>query len=334
MNRFTTGGMGLLAAVLASCGSETTPAASSGPTEPGAGLWNADGGALAKLATACTWTGTATSSGTFTVTLVDGESALVSATTAGTIAVNGDACVASGAVKKSAVKSLVVTLKDSATLPSDGRGVRVLLDYSGGAFVTAGTTAPVSVSLGNRPQDEVWVRTSSKPDFVNVTAAGVVSIGTSATNTKKDIALTKVGGLSLFLGAGADAVKAGDATLPISAYGSADNDTITTGSGRDLLDGGDGDDTLTGGVGDDTLVGGDGDDTLDGQGGCDGYDGGDGVDTNLDDQSAAKVEGVEADFSKGQPTCQFASTGGALVTKLFAGVTTEFSYIPAGTFKM
>ncbi|MFM2153314.1 MAG: hypothetical protein RL199_1749, partial [Pseudomonadota bacterium] len=216
---------------------------------------------------------------------------------------NGDTCTPT-ATLKSAAKFITVTLKDGDTATADGRGVRVLLDYSGGPLVTSGTTtAPVSVTLGGRTQDEVWVRTSSKPDFVNVTAAGVVSVGTSATNTKKDIALTKVGGLSLFLGVGADVVKADGATLPIKAFGAADNDTITTGSGRDLLDGGPGDDTLTGGAGDDTLVGGDGDDTLDGGDGCDSYDGGDGVDTNLDDQSAAKVEGVEADFAKGLVAC-------------------------------
>jgi Ca2+-binding RTX toxin-like protein len=329
MNRFKTGGMGLLAAMLASCGSETAPAASAGASEPGAGPWNADGGALAKLATACTFN---SSTKTFAVTLLDGESALISTTKTGSLAVNGDNCTAT-ATSKSVAKAITVTLKDGDAVVADGRGVRVLLDYSGGALVTSGATAPVSVALGGRPQDEVWLRTSSKPDFVNVTSAGVVSVGTSATNTKKDIALTKVGGLSLFLGAGADVVKAGDATLPISAYGSADNDTITTGSGRDLLDGGPGDDVLTGGTADDRLVGGDGDDTLDGQGGCDGYDGGSGVDTNLDDQSAAEVEGVEADFVKGREAC-IAGSAGALVMKTFAGVVAEFSYIPSGVFKM
>jgi hypothetical protein len=218
--------------------------------------------------------------------------------------VNGDVCVTSGAVKKNSVRALVVKLEDGATAPVDGRGVRVMLDYSGGALVTAGaTTAPVTVTLGGRAQDEVWVRTSSKPDFVNVTATGVVSVGTAATNPKKDIALTKVGGLSLFLGTGADVVKAGDATLPITAYGESDADVIAAGSGNDLLDGGDGDDTLVGGVGDDMLVGGAGDDTLDGQGDCDAYDGGGGVDTNLDDQSAAKVDSVEADFARGRSWC-------------------------------
>ncbi|MFM2153422.1 MAG: hypothetical protein RL199_1857 [Pseudomonadota bacterium] len=299
MTRFKLGGMGLLAAISASCaGGETPPAASAGPSEPGAGPWNADGGALARLATPCTFdNGT---SKKFTVTLVDGESALISVSAKGALLVNGDNCTTTE-TKKSVAKAIDVKLADGSA--PDGRGVRVLIDYSGGALVTSGTTAPVSVTLGGRPQDEVWLRTSSKPDFLNVTATGVVSVGSSATNAKKELALTKVGGLSLFLGAGSDVVKAGDATLPISAYGSADNDTITTGSANDLLDGGDGDDVLSGGAGDDALIGGDGDDTLDGQDGCDGYDGGTGVDTNLDDQSAAKVDGVEANFGKGRATC-------------------------------
>ncbi|MFM2151673.1 MAG: hypothetical protein RL199_108 [Pseudomonadota bacterium] len=328
MNRFTTGGMGLLAAVLASCGGQAAPAASAGPSEPSAGPWNADGGALAKLATPCTFdNGT---SKKFTVTLIDGESALISVSAKGALQVNGDNCTTTE-TKKSVTKAIDVKLADG--FSPDGRGVRVLIDYSGGPLVTSGTTtAPVSVTLGGRPQDEVWVRTTSKPDFVNVTAAGVVSVGTSATNTKKDIALTRVGGLSLFLGVGADVVKAGDATLPISAHGSADNDTITTGSGRDLLDGGPGDDTLTGGAGDDTLVGGDGEDTLDGQDGCDAYDGGSGVDTNLDDEAAKKVDSMEADFSKGRFSCLAAP--GALFVQTFSGVRQEFSYIPAGDFMM
>jgi formylglycine-generating enzyme required for sulfatase activity len=329
----------LSALALAACAAD--PVAVPEASEPGTGPWNADGAALAKLATPCAFTGTATTPGTFKVTLFDGESALITATSTGAIAVNGDACVSSGAVKKTAVKSLVVTLKDSATVPSDGRGVRVLLDYSGGALVTASTTtAPVSVTLAGRVQDEVWVRTSSRPDFVNVTAAGVVSVGTAATNTKKDIALTNVGGLSLFLGAGADVVKAGDAALSVTAYGSADNDTITTGSTNDLLDGGDGDDVLSGGAGDDTLIGGNGDDTLDGQDGCDGYDGGAGVDTNLDDQSAAKFDGVEANFGKGHPGCRTPGSGdglreaGALWSRRISGELFEFSYVPSGVFSM
>ncbi|MFM2153315.1 MAG: hypothetical protein RL199_1750 [Pseudomonadota bacterium] len=291
-------GAALLAMAVAACGG-AEPVDVPGPSEAGTGAWDANGGALAKLATACTYNAT---SKTFAVTLLDGESALISATKANSLVVNGDTCTPT-ATLKSAAKFITVALKDGDTAAADGRGVRVLLDYSGGALVMAGTTAPVTVTLGNRAQDEVWVRTTGKADFVNVTSAGIVSVGTSATNTKKDIALTKVGGLSLFLGAGADVVKAGDATLPISAYGAADNDTITTGSGRDVLDGGPGDDVLTGGAGDDTLVGGDGDDTLDGQIGCDGYVGGAGVDTNLDDQSAAKVEGVEVDFARGLAAC-------------------------------
>jgi uncharacterized SAM-binding protein YcdF (DUF218 family) len=58
-------------------------------------------------------------------------------------------------------------------------------DDSGAALIPAATTtAPVTVSLGGRHQDEVWVRTSKNAEYVNVTAEGGVSIGTSATNTK------------------------------------------------------------------------------------------------------------------------------------------------------
>jgi formylglycine-generating enzyme required for sulfatase activity len=118
--------------------------------------------------------------------------------------------------------------------------------------------------------------------------------------------------------------------LPITAYGSADADVITTGNANDRLDGGDGDDTLVGGEGDDALIGGAGDDTLDGQEGCDACDGGEGVDTNLDDQSAAKVEGVEADLGKGRSVCGRTLPPGTLIVDEVSGVAYDFSLIPAG----
>jgi formylglycine-generating enzyme required for sulfatase activity len=194
---------------------------------------------------------------------------------------------------------------------------------------------------------------------VTVGADGVVSVGTSATNTKKDLALAKVGVLQLALGAGADVLSAGAAPLPIAVYGGADNDVLATGSANDILDGGDGDDTLKGGAGDDWLDGGGGDDTLDGQGGCDGCFGGLGADTNLDDEATARIEQVEFNFAKGREACESSGFGGpatgdytpppngggtgggttqsaagALTTKAFDGVEVEFSYIPSGTFKM
>jgi formylglycine-generating enzyme required for sulfatase activity len=320
---------GSLTLALAACAAEPMPEAS----EPGTGAWDVNGGALAKLATPCTFDGTTKK---FTVTLVDGESALVSVSSKGIVQVNGDACT-STETKKANVKSIDVKLADGFT--PDGRGVRVLLDYSGGALVMAGTTAPVVVTLGGRAQDKVWLRTTAKPDYVNVSADGVVSVGTSATNTKKDVALSQVGALSLTLGAGADVLTAGAATLPIAVYGGGDNDVLSTGLANDLLDGGDGDDTLNGGVGDDWLDGGDGDDSLDGQGGCDGFFGGAGADTNLDEEPTGRIEQVELNFAEGQEACGSGGSGGsdtagALTTKTFNGVSVEFSYIPAGAFKM
>ncbi|MFM2152817.1 MAG: hypothetical protein RL199_1252 [Pseudomonadota bacterium] len=322
------GGLMLL---LAACAAETAPAPEA--SVAGTGAWDVNGAALAKLSTPCTFdSGTAKK---FTGTLVDGESALINVSAKGVLQVNGDNCT-STETKKSVVKALAIKLADG--FEPDGRGVRVLLDYSGGALVTAGTTAPVVVTLGGRAQDKVWLRTTAKPDYVNVSADGVVSVGTSATNTKKDVALAQVGGLSLTLGAGADVLTAGAAKLPIAVYGGADNDVLATGSANDILDGGSGDDTLNGGAGDDGLDGGEGDDTLDGQGGCDGFFGGAGADTNLDDEPTGRIEQVELNFAEGQETCGSGGgstgTAGELTTKYFQGVAVEFSYIPAGNFMM
>ena len=285
---------GLLLA-LAACAVEPSPAPDA--SEPGVGAWDVNGAALSKLATPCVYEGGTVKK--LTVTLVDGESALINVTAKGVLQVNGDNCTAT-ATNKSAVKSIAVNLADG--FAPDGRGVRVLLDYSGGAFVAAGTTAPVVVTLGGRGQDEVWLPTTGKADFVNVGADGVLSVGSS--NTKKDVALAKVGSLTLALGGGADVLTAGAATLPIAVYGGADAVVLATGSANDILDGGAGDDRLSGGAGDDWLDGGDGDDTLDGEGGCDGYFGGPGADTNLDDEATARLVQVELNFAKGREGCE------------------------------
>jgi Ca2+-binding RTX toxin-like protein len=63
--------------------------------------------------------------------------------------------------------------------------------------------------------------------------------------------------------------------------GSSSADSITTGSGNDLLQGLVGNDTLAGGAGTDILQGGDGDDTLVYSSGADTYTGGSGTDTLL-----------------------------------------------------
>jgi hypothetical protein len=67
---------GGLTFLLAACAAETAPAPEA--NDPGTGAWDVKGGALAKLATPCTFDG-----GTpkrFSVTLVDGESALIHVT--------------------------------------------------------------------------------------------------------------------------------------------------------------------------------------------------------------------------------------------------------------
>jgi hypothetical protein len=71
-------------------------------------------------------------------------------------------------------------------------------------------------------------------------------------------------------GNGDDTISLGNAALPpAQLFGGPGNDTLTGGSGADLLDGGADDDTLNGGNGDDLLFGGAGDDRVVGDKGTD-----------------------------------------------------------------
>ncbi|MFZ6048989.1 VCBS domain-containing protein, partial [Pseudomonas sp. CR3202] len=64
-----------------------------------------------------------------------------------------------------------------------------------------------------------------------------------------------------------------------SITGTKSDDTITTGTGNDIIDGGNGNDTISSGAGDDTVDGGNGNDTIDAGSGNDTVDGGSGNDT-------------------------------------------------------
>ncbi|MFM2152615.1 MAG: hypothetical protein RL199_1050, partial [Pseudomonadota bacterium] len=77
---------GILSLALAACAAERAPAPEA--SEPGTGAWDVSGAALAKLSTPCTFDGGTAKK--YTVTLVDGESALINVSAKGVLQVNGD----------------------------------------------------------------------------------------------------------------------------------------------------------------------------------------------------------------------------------------------------
>ncbi len=69
------------------------------------------------------------------------------------------------------------------------------------------------------------------------------------------------------------------ATANLTVTGKGGNDTITTGSGADIIDGGTGDDTITSNGGNDIIIGGNGDDIISAGAGADMIRGGEGSDS-------------------------------------------------------
>ncbi|MDH2292304.1 Ig-like domain-containing protein [Cobetia sp. 10Alg 146] len=103
-------------------------------------------------------------------------------------------------------------------------------------------------------------------------------------------------GSSVFIDeTGADVLDASAANINVSLYGLEGDDTLTGGSGNDLLRGGEGNDTLTGGAGNDLLFGEAGDNT---------FDGGLGDDTIVTSTLDFSIDG-----GLGEDTVQFDGTG-------------------------
>ncbi|MBL8822760.1 MAG: hypothetical protein JNJ77_09255 [Planctomycetia bacterium] len=86
-------------------------------------------------------------------------------------------------------------------------------------------------------------------------------------------------GVSLYGTSGDDILDASTFSGSVEYWGSAGNDTITTGYGNDLIYGEDGDDFINTGAGDDTIYGGAGDDVINAGEGNDYLAGNSGIDT-------------------------------------------------------
>jgi len=115
--------------------------------------------------------------------------------------------------------------------------------------------------------------TVSAVDGRSGTAILTVSVSDGQASGTVEVAVTVGGG-------GKDTLTGGSGADLLLAQ--SNNDTLTGGDGNDLLCGDSGSDTLSGGVGDDSLGGGSGSDRLTGGSGADRFSGGSGTDTATD----------------------------------------------------
>ena len=128
-------------------------------------------------------------------------------------------------------------------------------------------------------------------DTVNVEAILVSGGGGDDTLTVGDLSGTDITNDAIVFvgGDGNDVLDAPAVDVRVEAFGDAGNDTLTTGSGEDVLLGGTGNDTLTGGAGANSLFGEAGDDTLNGGSGADTMAAGLGNDTYVVDDAGDLV---------------------------------------------
>jgi Ca2+-binding RTX toxin-like protein len=234
--------------------------------------------------TSCVNAGAALTDGTLTLTLADGEDAVLSVV-GGKLKVNGHQCMTGGSPNAEITAVLAPKLAIETVAAATNKIVFDLLPGDFGAIfgTTGGITVTVdpaatAVSVGVRGTDgtnnfKMFQDNGGSDLFLelsNNNAADVKIVGDPSS-------------VVFTLGGGADTFNATDATTlnfqgtaqtlravqtePITVYGGAGADTLEGGLGDDVLNGGTENDTFTmlaaGGDGADTYIGGGGTDTVD-----------------------------------------------------------------------
>jgi VCBS repeat-containing protein len=142
--------------------------------------------------------------------------------------------------------------------------------------LSAASSNPALVPTGNvvfAGSGATRTMTVSAVDGRSGTAILTVTVSDGQASGTVEVAVTVGGG-------GKDTLTGGSGADLLLAQ--SNNDTLTGGGGNDLLCGDSGSDTLSGGVGDDSLGGGSGSDQLTGGSGADRFSGGSGTDTATD----------------------------------------------------
>ncbi|AKU98158.1 Alkaline phosphatase [Labilithrix luteola] len=229
-----------LAAILAACAGQTGSEKPDSPFNPDEPFAKVEA-ALTPLATACAFNAT---TGAMTVTIADGETAIISKRAADSaILQNGETC---------ATVATSTTLKKITVTGSSGTNA-LILDFTNGLFALGTTSAAssgIAVDLG-AGTDTLGIKGTSGADNFVFGAASILL----NTDTNKDITVAGVEAYVVSLGDGDDVYSAaGNATAgapfgaPIAVYGGAGNDTFNQGSvstPQETISGGSGTDTVT-----------------------------------------------------------------------------------------
>jgi uncharacterized protein len=220
-----------------------------------------------------------------------------------------------------ATVSITVTPVNDAPTAAVAAGGQCLADFRGLANLTVGDieSAPGSLTLSGSSSDTTLVpnanitfggsgatRTVTIATASGKSGSAVVTItvsdGTSTTAITINIFAGTSNNDTLTGGSGPDMIFAGNAQDTLTGNGGIDllcagqgDDTLSGGDGDDTLDGGSGQDQLDGGANDDMLLGGQGDDQLTGGDGDDTLDGGAGNDTLLGGQGDDQLTGGDGD---------------------------------------
>lgn len=225
------------------------------------------GAPLAALATAPTF-----ATGTLTVVLASGETAIISKhAVSGNILVND--VFATGATS-AAVKIVSVT--------GAGGAETVILDFANGTFAP-GTASAAGVQVAMGAGADVFKIRGQSSAVDTITMGGTALAADFATNIDafKDISVAGTGTLAftLSLGGGADVFNATSGAYGTGGAPFAGDVTVYGGLGDDVLTGGNGDDVIYGDVGNDIMSGGNSATDSDTFYGGLGADGGAGADT-------------------------------------------------------
>lgn len=226
---------------------------------------------------------TGTTSGQMTITLADGDIALIARRSDGLITINDQPVAGAYAATVPAgtpAGTAAVVKKITITSPMAGTAdEHVVVDFVNGTFSLGTATAPgFDVNLQGGTGDKFTIRGRPETTFIDNVKVGDTAINystTAAGDTTRDVLYAGVETLQFTLGGGNDVfsgegsatnpVLGAAVTVPVRVFGGEGNDTIRGGAGDDHLEGGAGNDVFwmsTSDDGGDTFVGGAGTDTI------------------------------------------------------------------------
>jgi Ca2+-binding RTX toxin-like protein len=256
-----------LAVGITACGtSEPSEPTRVGGFDPELGF---DPAELTAIGGTVTYSVTGTTSGQMTVTLADGDIALIARRTDGLITINDQPVAgAYAATIPTGTPTGTAAVVKKITISSPSAGVaneHVVVDFVNGTFSLGTSTSPgFDVNLQGGTGDKFTIRGRPDSTAVDNIRAGATAINYSPSataDTVRDVLYAGVETLQFALGGGADVfsgegsvanpVLGGATTVPVRVFGGDGNDTLRGGDGDDFLSGGAGNDVFWMGTADD-----------------------------------------------------------------------------------